>query len=91
MGGDNVQTPDSGVHHIESSFEKVYDRRSKGAAVSTDPTQRRGVRRTKNSQSTQPPYVAVPPFKVKKLTPDEKKILEFLTRRPNKDGPMSAK
>ncbi|KAH7867107.1 hypothetical protein Vadar_028905 [Vaccinium darrowii] len=75
---------------VLDSFENVYGRRTKGAAASTHPSKRRGVRPMKKGQSTQPPYVAAPPFKLKKLSRDEKKLLEVVIRKPNKDGPMSA-
>ncbi|KAH7864813.1 hypothetical protein Vadar_034144 [Vaccinium darrowii] len=75
---------------VLDSFENVYGRRTKGVATSTHPSKRRGVRPMKKGQSTQPPYVAAPPFKLKKLSRVEKKLLEVVIRKPNKDGPMSA-
>ncbi len=44
----------------------------------------------KQSKSTKAPYVAAPPFKLQKMTPEQKKIVDFLISKPKKDGPTSA-
>ncbi|KAH7837361.1 hypothetical protein Vadar_012962 [Vaccinium darrowii] len=39
---------------------------------------------------TPAPYLAPPPFKVQKMTPEQKKIVDFLISKPKADGPTSA-
>jgi len=90
--GDNEVTPIQGDVEAQTPGEKQvkrYRRRAKGDA-STEPTGRRGFRETRQSKSTAAPYLAAPPFKVQKMTHEQKKIVDFLIRQPKKDGPTSA-
>ncbi|KAH7866198.1 hypothetical protein Vadar_016952 [Vaccinium darrowii] len=75
VGGDNV------TKESHTSFRNIYGRRTKGAATSTHPSKRRGVRPLKKGQSTQPPYVAAPPFKVMHT------VRDWLMMKENKDRP----